>query len=311
MNSSILSARSGPTDIADSQYGYIPTEKVALIFLALFGFSTALHMGQAVYFRMWWLLPTACLCGIGELVGWSGRLWSSFSPSLDDPYMMQITTTIIAPTPLIAVSFILLGRIVERVGPCFSRISPRWYSRIFVSCDFVALVVQGLGGGLAASADDEAGANMGAHIMLGGIIFQFVAIIVYTACAIDFLRNYNGSRPVREVQLSARVEHPMDPQVKQMIYALAFSTFVLLVRSVYRIIELATGWHGKIIETEIYFNVFDGAMVVLAIFTINIAHPGLLLGGRKEQQYSLALKPRQDGDSSETLTVPPKFRELV
>ncbi|KAJ6571290.1 RTA1-domain-containing protein [Mycena capillaripes] len=296
-------------DVADSQYGYIPTEKVTLIFLGLFGLSTALHIGQAVWFRMWWLLPTACLCGIGEIVGWTGRLWSSFSPSLDDPYMMQITTTIIAPTPLIAVSFILLGRIVERVGPCYSRIPQKWYSRIFVSCDFVALVVQGLGGGLAASADDEAGANLGAHIMLGGIVFQFVAIIVYTSCAIDFLRNYNSDKPVREVQLSVRVARPMDPHIKLQIYALAFSTFVLFVRSIYRIIELATGWHGKVIQTEIYFNIFDGAMVVLAIYTINIAHPGLLMGSvRNEQRYSLALKTRQDG-SSETLVIPPKFRD--
>ncbi|KAJ7897821.1 RTA1-like protein, partial [Mycena leptocephala] len=280
MNSTLPSA-----DIPESQYGYIPSEKVAITFLALFGLSTALHIGQAVYFRMWWLLPTACLCGIGELVGWSGRLWSSFSPDADDPFMMQITTTIISPTPLIAVSFILLGRLVERIGPCYSRLSPQWYSRIFVSCDVVALVVQGLGGGIASSADDEAGSNMVcAHIMLGGIVFQFVAIIVYTSCAIDFLRNYTLNRPVREEQLSARVTRPMDPHVKYMICALAFSTFVLFVRSIYRIIELATGWHGKVIETQIYFNIFDGAMVILAIYTLNIAHPGLLLGSAVSEQ---------------------------
>jgi hypothetical protein len=31
-------------------------------------------------------------------------------------------------------------------------------------------------------------------------------------------------------------------------------------RSIYRIIELSTGWHGRIIETEVYFNVLDGAI---------------------------------------------------
>jgi hypothetical protein len=38
---------------------------------------------------MWWLLPTAALCGVIELLGWSGRLWSSISPTADTPFLMQ------------------------------------------------------------------------------------------------------------------------------------------------------------------------------------------------------------------------------
>ncbi|KAJ7362447.1 hypothetical protein DFH08DRAFT_840913, partial [Mycena albidolilacea] len=54
-----------------------------MLFIALFGLSsTILHIGQATYLRMLWLLPTVCLCGVDELIGWSARLWSSFSPSL-------------------------------------------------------------------------------------------------------------------------------------------------------------------------------------------------------------------------------------
>jgi hypothetical protein len=93
--------------VEDSQYGYIPHEYVGIIFVVLFGLSTStrlcslrplqifadaatvLHIAQATYYRMWWLFPTACLCGLGELVGWTGRLWSSFSPSFSNPYMMQ------------------------------------------------------------------------------------------------------------------------------------------------------------------------------------------------------------------------------
>lgn len=93
---------------------------------------------------MWWLLPTAVLAGIGETVGWTGRLWSSYSPTLDDPFLMQyvhfpsfgrpwlmvsvlrITTTIISPTPLLAANFIILGRVISLLGPEYSRLSPKW-----------------------------------------------------------------------------------------------------------------------------------------------------------------------------------------
>ena len=37
-------------------------------------------------------------CGLGETIGWAGRLWSSKNPVLDDPFLMQITTTIISPS---------------------------------------------------------------------------------------------------------------------------------------------------------------------------------------------------------------------
>ncbi|KAJ7679559.1 hypothetical protein DFH06DRAFT_1316463 [Mycena polygramma] len=138
----VITARSGSMKPQDSQYGYLPHEYVAIIFVVLYGISTALHVGQATYYRMWWLFPTACLCGLGELIGWSGRLWSSFSPSFYNPFMMQIVSTIISPTPLIAVNFILLSWIVTRLGPCYARLTPVRYAVVFLTCDIVSLMIQ-------------------------------------------------------------------------------------------------------------------------------------------------------------------------
>lgn len=49
----------------------------------------ALHIVQAVRSRLWWLFPTAVVFGITELIGWSGRLWSSHNPLLRTPFLMQ------------------------------------------------------------------------------------------------------------------------------------------------------------------------------------------------------------------------------
>ena len=96
-----------------SPYHYTPSESVAITFIVLFGLSTgkildnlcissfkfcieiyldpclALHLGQATFYRMWWLFSTIGLCGLLETVGWSGRLWSSFSPLLGAPFKIQ------------------------------------------------------------------------------------------------------------------------------------------------------------------------------------------------------------------------------
>ena len=45
----------------------------------------------------------------------------------------RIVTTIIAPTPLLAANFVMMGRLVRRLGPSYSRLSPRWYTIIFCS----------------------------------------------------------------------------------------------------------------------------------------------------------------------------------
>ncbi|KAJ7699336.1 RTA1 like protein-domain-containing protein [Mycena rosella] len=266
--------RDEETPAADGNYGYTPHKEVAILFLVLFGISTILHVGQATYYRIWWLLPTAALCGIGELLGWGGRLWSAITPTADTPFMIQISTIIIAPTPLLAAIFVIFSRVATQLGTSYGWLTPKWYTILFLPCDVIALVVQGVGGGIASSANDLAGANVGANVMLGGIAFQFVVIILFSALACDFVQRYVRERPVR-AESSAR--GVLTLRLKLMLVALAFATTTLFVRSVYRIIELSGGWNGRIIHTEVYFNVLDGGMVVLAIFSFNLAHPGMLL----------------------------------
>lgn len=286
-----LVLRSGSMDPADSPYNYIPTTSIAIIFVVLYSVSTILHVGQGIYYRMWWVFPTICLAGIMEVLGWSGRLWSSYSPSLNNPFQIQIVTTILAPTPLVAANFVILGVLIKRLGSVYSRLTPRMYSIIFCTCDVVALIIQGVGGGIASAADTLPAANKGGNIMLGGIVFQLVVITVYVICAAEFLVRYVKDRPLASRTANSQVDvASMKPAYSRgvmsgksllMLGALALSTIFLYIRAVYRTIELSDGWNGIIISTQVYFNVFDGAMVVLAIYIMNFAHPGFLLGSEQ------------------------------
>ncbi|KAJ7575506.1 RTA1-domain-containing protein [Mycena floridula] len=273
-------------DPQDSSYNYVPTRWVAILFVVLYGISTFVHVCQGIRFRMWWIFPTIVLAGLTECIGWSGRLWSSFSPSLDVPFLMQITTTILAPTPLVAGNFIILGVLISRLGPVYSRLSPKWYTIIFCSFDFVSLIVQGAGGGLASSQDDP---TVGGHIMLGGIIFQMVTMTLYVILASEFLFRYLTDRPLsyRIIQMSQEgnsFRGEFHWKLKAMVSALSFSTLLLFIRAFYRVIELSDGWNGRIISTEVYFNVLDGGMVTLAMYTLNFAHPGWLLGDTRDNR---------------------------
>ncbi|KIY73918.1 RTA1-like protein [Cylindrobasidium torrendii FP15055 ss-10] len=269
-----------------SFYGYTPNFAACVAFLVLFSLSTTVHLIQALIYRRntWWLIVTAVLAGILEILGWSARLWSHKNPGLAAPYEMQLTCTILAPTPLLAANFSSLRsgfkdaafrHLIERLGPAYSRLSPKWYTALFCSCDIISLVVQAVGGGSAATGVARGtDVETGGHIMLGGIAFQLVVITVYAACATEFFARYFTDRPV-----SARTPQRgvFTNKLKILSASLAFSTLCLFVRAVYRTIELADGWRGKIIQTEVYFNVLDAIMVVLSLYTFNLVHPGPLL----------------------------------
>ncbi|KAI0825085.1 RTA1-domain-containing protein [Trametes gibbosa] len=293
--------------LQENFYGYVPDRDVCIIFVVLFSVSAAIHLVQAVYWRMSWLFATAVFAGVAEIVGWSARLWSSYSPFAQDPYIMQLCVTIIAPSPLVAALFILFGRISERLGEHYGRLSPTQYSIIFLTCDIISLVTQGVGGGIAGSSiGTQSEVDLGGNIMLAGIIFQLTSITVFVVLMIEYFVRYLTDRPARKAKKDPAAEESFSfsrgevtPKMRLMIASLLMMTLFLIIRSVYRMIELIDGFTGKIIQTEIYFNVFDGAMVVCAIYTLNILHPGWLLE-RVYREPSMMLRAMSPSGSPQT-----------
>jgi len=261
-------------------YGYVPTEWISILFLVLFAVTTALHTIQAVRYRLWFLLYTACLAGVLELVGWGGREWSARDILQMTPYLMQTVCTIIAPTPFVAAMFVILGEMIRRLGSCYSRLGARTYTIIFCSCDVISLVIQAVGGVLASTAVARGeSAENGGHIMLAGICFQLVAITFYMILASEFVIRYLLDKPLRAGDKTIKpATHTLDRKHAIVLGSLAFASICIYIRSIYRTIELADGWTGHIIRTQRYFDWLDGGMVVFAMFTLNFAHPGVFLG---------------------------------
>src|ERR1700733_6485379 len=57
-------------------------------------FNAAVHLLQAIRYRLWFMIPTMVVGGMGELIGWAGRYWGSQNPQSFKAFIMQITTTI-------------------------------------------------------------------------------------------------------------------------------------------------------------------------------------------------------------------------
>ncbi|KAG8970775.1 hypothetical protein FRC05_011726 [Tulasnella sp. 425] len=218
---------------------------------------------------------------------------------------MNICCTIIAPSFMTAAMFIIVGRIISLVGTEYSRLRPRTYSILFISADFVALVVQAVGGATASSANGNSGAETGANIMVAGIIVQMAAITIYCIIQGDYLWRVLTDRPVRPPGTPGGVTPQSDmegvsntvtlekeavsgrarltPNIKNMLIGLGIATVFIYIRSIYRTIELLGGWNGAIFVNEKLFNALDGMPIFVAMFVLNVFHPGRFIAIGKER----------------------------
>ena len=90
---------------------------------------------------------------------------------------MQIVCLTIAPAFLAAGIYLCLSRIVITFGPENSRIKPLSYPRIFIPCDFLSLMLQAAGGGIASAAShQDKNPVVGDNIMVAGLSVQVITM---------------------------------------------------------------------------------------------------------------------------------------
>ncbi|KAI0363895.1 RTA1-domain-containing protein [Pilatotrama ljubarskyi] len=279
-------------------YGYTPTRSVCIIFVILYSVSTLLHIWQSTRSRAWWLLPTIVLAGSAEIVGWVARTISSNDPTVRMPYIIQVSILVLAPTPLVAALFIGFGRVSDRLGAEYSRLRPQLYSKIFLTCDITSLMIQGGGGGIAAGAtNDPSKIRLGSNIILGGLFIQIIAMTIFVACMCEYAYRRATDRPFRKPEVMSyreagvpAIRRILTRPMKMLIAGICLATIFIYIRSVYRIIEFLNGFDGSIAHNQTLFDLFDGMLVTLAMYTLNVMHPGQLLKATAEPEppYSLA-----------------------
>lgn len=100
--------------------------------------------------------------------------------------LRQLICLTIAPAFITASIYLCLARIVVAFGPDASRLRPRTYTYIFVTCDFISLVLQGGGGGITATAKTKATNDAGVNIMIAGLVFQVVSLLAFVVICVEY-----------------------------------------------------------------------------------------------------------------------------
>jgi hypothetical protein len=116
----------------------------------------------------------------------------------------------------------------------------------------------------------------GQHIITGGLVLQLLAFGFFVAVALVFHVRINKSS-------TADASSRSIPWRKH-IYTLYAASVLIVVRSVFRVIEFVQGNDGYIMQHEIFFYLFDAVLMLAVMVLFNLIHPSeikaLLRGGQ-------------------------------
>lgn len=241
-------------------YGYYPNFAGNVFFAVFFGVLGAFQLGFGIYFRTWTFMIALGVGTFMEMAGYIGRVMMNDNPWNQSGFKLQIVCLVLAPTFVAAGVYLTLKHIVLNLGPEHSRLKPRLFTWIFISCDVGSLILQAAGGGVAAAAGntDQKLLKAGDDIIIAGIAFQVATMVVCGLFGLHFFwnvaRHGNGLAGEKTLDGLAPTISPM--RMKLILGAEIFAYFTVLIRCIYR--------YGKPVRTiKVEFHA-DGPLFLVS-----------------------------------------------
>jgi hypothetical protein len=175
-----------------------------------------------------------------EFIGYAARASAHDKTGKLIPYVIQNTFILLAPVLFAASIYMVLGRIIRSIpnGEAHSIIRPKLLTRLFVIGDVLSLAIQGSGAGMMVTGEH---AKLAQAIVVVGLVFQIAIFSVFCATAVIFHRRMRRSTsPV--LTESAVAANTM--QWQEALYMLYAVSGLIMLRSVFRVIEFIMGVDG-------------------------------------------------------------------
>jgi magnesium-transporting ATPase (P-type) len=132
-----------------------------------------------------------------------------------------------------------------------------------------------LGGGVMSSKFTNS-MVIGQWIIVAGLCIQLVFFGAFVTTSLIFHYRILQS-PTHESQSCISSGGFIPRDWRSLLFALYTASALILIRSVYRLIEFAQGNNGYLIRREVFLYVFDAAMMLLVMVVMNIFHPSVVL----------------------------------
>ncbi|KAF7517170.1 hypothetical protein G7054_g13892 [Neopestalotiopsis clavispora] len=267
-------------------YGYAPNLGANAALCVVFGMVLIFQLAIGFWSKIYGYSAAIAGGSLLECVGYIGRLKMHNNAWDMSGFQMQIVCLIIGPSFTAAGVYLTLKDFVRHNGPQYSRIKPAQYPWIFVCCDAGSILLQAAGGGVAGSAGKTNPdlLNTGNNIMIAGIAFQVATMIICGFLSVDYIirlvRHRNNRNNIGENVTNHKVNK--EAHIFQLVVAFAYIT--ILIRSIYRLPEMAGGWGNAMMRNEKEFLILDGLMIALASVALTAFHPAFFYPVMKSKE---------------------------
>ncbi|CRG86428.1 Protoporphyrin uptake protein 1 [Talaromyces islandicus] len=208
---------------------------------------------------------TAFLIGAFMMtLGYIFRLISARSPDSLVSYICQSMFIILPPSLYAATIYMTYGRIVNFVGqPHLSIVAPHKVSKIFISGDSAAFLLQLGGGGMQTTNSMR---NIGQKVLVIGLIVQLIFFGFFLYVSVAFQRR------LRKANLNI-IGGPW----RRLLHILFLVSALVIGRCVFRIIEYVGGTDGYVYSHEFFMYIFDTVPMFFVQSIFHFVHPGKIL----------------------------------
>lgn len=299
-------------------YGGFFNKPSNIFYAAVFGLAGIAQLGLGIKNKTW-SFTAWIMCGVTlEFVGYVGRIFLSENPWNSNAQRTQLVCLILGPTFIAAAISVTFKHIFIYAGRQYSIVRPKWVPYIFIGSDLFAILVQVVGGVIAATAlgNDSSTStifDIATALLTAGVAFQAANMIFCGGFVIIFLHRYRRAKkyktniPGEETEYHrAKSAATSDPASRREVrnfrvfnWTLALAYIAIIVRCVYRIPEMASGWGSELMQDEITFLTLDGMMIALATLCMTFVHPGIFFPFMRK-----APAAAQNGSSGEGNTAP-------
>ncbi|PKS06253.1 hypothetical protein jhhlp_006999 [Lomentospora prolificans] len=274
-------------------YHYTPSIAAAAIFTVLFLASAAWHAKQLISSRAWYFIPFVVGC-LFEAVGYLGRIlsWAERPDYTKNPYIIQSLLLLLAPAVFAASIYMILGRLIVRLeADSYSIIRPRWLTKFFILGDVLSFCAQGGGGGMLATAKSREDSRRGEQIILGGLGIQILFFGFFIVVSFIF--------HLRIRRKPTRRSYALTTPWKGLLYVLYTSSILIMIRSVFRIIEYVMGSDGELLSKEVYLYIFDAVPMFVVCVIFNWFHPSRVISKDDKEPIASVTSLEVLGDDPE------------
>lgn len=159
-----------------------------------------------------------------------------------------------------------LGRIIRSIhAEQYSVIGVNWLTKVFVMGDVLSFMLQGTGAGIMATGSN---ASLGQTITMISLVVQVVMFVLFIITSVIF--------QTRMHRYPTRQAFDAGLPWKRHLYTLYVVSLLILIRSIFRVVEYAMGQDGYPLTHEWTLYIFDAVLMFAAMVIYGVFFPSEL-----------------------------------